>query len=142
MAQPSNLSLLSAASFQLVLWIKPPLISLFALRKGEKGHGGLTGRPEFSPGLSGTALPPSQAKPWVLVSPKRSRPEGPQESSVPHVPFVEVDFVTFQETAELILEAHPFVMLGLRADVLSHLTHSGLTYRESSESILPVKLGI
>ena len=58
-----------------------------------------------------------------IGKPKRTRPEGPQENSIPHVPFVEVDFVTLQEPSELILETQTFVMFGLRADVLSDFTH-------------------
>jgi hypothetical protein len=113
------------AFFRLVLdRLKTPLDPPpYALRKGEKKRGGLKVRPEFSPGLSGTALAASRAKPWVLVAPKRRRPEGPQERSIPHVVFVVVDFVTFQEHSELILKTQTFMMLGLGLDVFSDLTH-------------------
>jgi len=65
----------------------------------------------------------SQAKPWVLVAPNAGGLKGRRESSIPHVAFVVVDFVTFQEPSELILETQNLMMFGLRANVFPDFSH-------------------
>ena len=58
------------------------------------------------------------------IQASHTRPEGPQENSIPDVPFVELNLVTFQERSELILKGQTFVMLLLRSSIFSHLFHS------------------
>ena len=81
----------------------------------------------------------SSAMPWVRAFEKWPRPERAQKS-VPHISFIEFNFVSFEKSPEFVLKRNLFMMIALMADVISHLFNRGLAHRKGAVAALPIKI--
>ena len=88
----------------------------------------------------GKGLPTQQpSRPERAAVSDRKRTTDKQSRLVPHIPFIELNLITFQERAKLVLKRLHAMMFLLPLDVSARLCNTGLADRKRTISVLPME---